>query len=203
MTTNWRGYRVAAWVGQALLTIAVIAALSQGKWQNALGLALFLVASLAFVVMVDRLPTLFDFLFVLAALLNAGGWVLGLFYQPGLYDEIVHAFTNFAVTLALSFLAYSSMLIIFRNHKLLYLLTITSLGIAIGALWEVAEWTAGIVLSTEVIESLNDTIIDLIMDSLGAAIAALTSLWTLQEWMRPSATVGNQASIANSASDRS
>jgi hypothetical protein len=203
MTTNWRGYRVAAWVGQALLTIAVIAALSQGKWQNALGLALFLVASLAFVVMVDRLPTLFDFLFVLAALLNAGGWVLGLFYQPGLYDEIVHAFTNFAVTLALSFLAYSSMLIIFRNHKRLYLLTITSLGIAIGALWEVAEWTAGIVLSTEVIESLNDTIIDLIMDSLGAAIAALTSLWTLQEWMRPSATVGNQASIANSASDRS
>jgi hypothetical protein len=203
MTTNWRGYRVAAWVGQALLTIAVIAALSQGKWQNALGLALFLVASLAFVVMVDRLPTLFDFLFVLAALLNAGGWVLGLFYQPGLYDKIVHAFTNFAVTLALSFLAYSSMLIIFRNHKLLYLLTITSLGIAIGALWEVAEWTAGIVLSTEVIESLNDTIIDLIMDSLGAAIAALTSLWTLQEWMRPSATVGNQASIANSTSDRS
>jgi hypothetical protein len=169
----------------------------------------------------DRLPTLFDFLFVLAALLNAGGWVLGLFYQPGLYDEIVHAFTTFAVTLALSFLTYSSMLTIFRNHKLLYLLTITSCGIAIGALWEVAEWTAGIVLSTEVIESLNDTmwtagivlstevieslndtIIDLIMDSLGAAIAALTSLWTLQEWMRPCATVGNQASIANSPSDR-
>ncbi|HSF75462.1 MAG TPA: hypothetical protein VLA84_16835, partial [Microcoleus sp.] len=83
MTTNWHGYRVAAWVGQALLTIAVIAAVSQGKLQNALGLALFLVASLAFVVMETHLPTLFDFLFVLAALLNAGGWVFGLFYQPG------------------------------------------------------------------------------------------------------------------------
>ncbi|MEG4588996.1 hypothetical protein QUA54_27835 [Microcoleus sp. MOSTC5] len=85
---------------------------------------------------------------------------------------------------------------------MLYLLTITSLGIAIGALWEVAEWTAGIVLSTEVIESLNDTIINLIVDSFGAAIAALTSLWTWQEWMHPSAAVGNQASIANSPSDR-
>lgn len=188
--------------GNLCTKIAVIAALSQGKWQNGLGLALFLAASLAFVVTDDRLPTLFDFLFVLAALLNAGGWVLGLFYQPGLYDEIVHTFTTFAVTLALSFLAYSSMLTIFRNHKLLYLLTITSFGIAIGALWEITEWTAGIVLSTEVIESLNDTIMDLIMDSLGAAIAAITSLWTLQEWMRPSADVGNQASIANSASDR-
>ncbi len=73
---------------------------------------------------------------------------------------------------------------------------------AIGALWEVAEWTAGIVISTEVIESLNDTIIDLIVNCLGAAIGALTGLWTLQEWMRPSGAVGNQTSIANSPSDR-
>ncbi|MEG4166264.1 MULTISPECIES: hypothetical protein [unclassified Microcoleus] len=48
---------------------------------------------------------------------------------------------------------------IFRNHKLLYLLIITSLGIAIGALWEVAKWTAGIVVSTEVIESLNERLL--------------------------------------------
>ena len=85
---------------------------------------------------------------------------------------------------------------------MLYLLTITSLAIALGCLWEVAESTAGIVLSTEVIESLNDTIIDLILDSFRAAIAALTSFWTLQEWMRSSAAVGNQASIANGSSDR-
>ena len=202
MSTNWRGYRVAAWVGQALLTIAVIVAVSQGKWENVLGLGLFLAASVVFVVMEDRLPALFDFLFVLAALLNAGGWAWGLFYQRGPYDEIVHAFTMFAVTLALSFLAYSSMLTIFRDRKLLYLLTITSFGIAIGALWEITEWTAGIVLSTEVIGSLDDTIIDLIMDSLGSAIAAITSLWALQEWTRPGAEVGSQASIANSPSDR-
>ena len=72
------------------------------------------------------------------------------------------------------------------------------MGIAIGALWEVAEWRVGIVLSTAVIESLNDTIIDLIMDSLGAAIAALMGLGTLQEWMGPRAAVGNQVSIATS-----
>jgi hypothetical protein len=76
------------------------------------------------------------------------------------------------------------------------------LGIAIGALWEVAEWRVGILLSTEVIESLNDTIIDLIMDSLGSVIAAITGLETLQEWMRPRAAVGKQASIANPPSDR-
>jgi len=43
-----------------------------------------------FVVKDDKLPTLFDFLFFLVALLNAGGWVWGWFYAPGLYDELVH-----------------------------------------------------------------------------------------------------------------
>ncbi|XZN89863.1 MAG: hypothetical protein ACM65M_19690 [Microcoleus sp.] len=202
MSTNWGGYRVAAWVGQALLTIAVIFAVSHGNWQNVLGLGLFLAASVVFVVMEDRLPALFDFMFVLAALLNAGGWAWGLFYQRGLYDEIVHAFTTFAVTLALSFLAYSSMLTIFRDRKLLYVLTITSFGIAIGALWEITEWTAGLVFSTDVIGSLDDTIIDLIMDSFGSGIAAITSLWALPEWTRPDAEVGSQVSIANSPIDR-
>jgi hypothetical protein len=179
---NWKGYRIIAWIGQALLTIFVIAAAVQGKWSNALGLAFFLVLSFVFVIRDDKLPTLFDFLFVLAALLNATGWVWNLFGMPGPYDEIVHAYTTFAITLALSFLVYGSMLNIFRNHTLLYLVTITSFGIAIGALWEVTEWSAGKILNTQVIESLDDTIIDLVMDSLGAGLAALISLWALREW---------------------
>ncbi|MBD2199532.1 MULTISPECIES: hypothetical protein [Calothrix] len=187
-TINWRGYRLLAWVGQALLAIFVIFASVQGNWVNALALGFFLIASLVFVIRDDKLPTLFDFLFVVAALVNAIGWVWGLFNMPGPYDEIVHAYTTFAITLALSFLVYSSMLNIFRNHRILYLLTITSFGIAIGAVWEVMEWSAGKILSTEVIESLDDTIIDLVMDSLGAGIAALISLFALQEWTNNSAT---------------
>ncbi|BAY24012.1 hypothetical protein NIES2100_38050 [Calothrix sp. NIES-2100] len=59
-------------------------------------------------------------------------------------------------------------------------LAASNFGIAIGAVWEVIEWSAGKILSTEVIGSLDDTIIDLIMDSLGAGLAALISLWALQ-----------------------
>jgi hypothetical protein len=197
LNTNWRGYRIAAWIGQSLLGLAVIAAVVQGNELNAIALAGFLIASLVFVVRDDRLPTLFDFLFVVAALLNAGGWVWQLFYQPGPYDEITHAFTTFAITLALSFLVYRSMLTVFRQHKVLYLLTIASLGIAIGALWEVAEWTAGKVLATEVIGSLDDTIVDLIMDSLGAGLAAVISLWALQDWRHSRREMSNQKASLN------
>lgn len=195
--TNWKGYRIAAWIGQAFLAIAIVLAMSQGKWQNALALALFLGASLIFVVRDDRLPTLFDFLFVVAALLNAGGWVWGLFYPPGPYDEITHAFTIFAFTLAFSFLVYRSMFTVFLQHRWLYLLTIASFGIAIGALWEVAEWSAGKILSTEVIESLDDTITDLVMDSLGAGLASVTSLWTLREWTPPSPSANQQQELSS------
>lgn len=185
LSIDWKGYRFIAWIGQALLGIAVLAAVTQGKWQNALVLALFLVISVASVLKADRLPTLFDLLFVLAALLNAGGWVWGWFYAPGLYDELVHGFTMFTITLALSFLVYGSMLTIFRQHKLLYLLTIACFGIAIGAIWEIVEWSAGKILATEVIGSIDDTVIDLCMDAFGSALAAITSLWTLPKGTEP------------------
>lgn len=88
----------------------------------------------------------------------------------------------FAITLALSFLVYSPMLPIFRQHTLLYLLTIASFGIAIGALWEITEWSAGKILATDVIGSVDNTIIDLIVDTLGSGLAAIISLWILQKW---------------------
>lgn len=175
MSTNWKGYRYAAWVGQFFLTLAVVIEAAGGNWQGALALAGFLVASFAFVVIDLQLPTLFDFLFVVAALLNAGGWVWDLFYLPGPYDEITHAFTTFSITLALSFLVYASMMNVFRNHRILYVLTIASFGIAIGALWEITEW------AISVINSIDDTIMDLIMDSIGAGLASIISLWALSE----------------------
>ncbi|MBD2075002.1 hypothetical protein H6F86_14085 [Phormidium sp. FACHB-592] len=178
---NWQGYRTTAWIGEALLALTVVAALIQGHWSNALALVCFLLAFLAFMLLAKQLPTLFDLFFIVAALLNAGGWVWGWFYLPGIYDEAVHGFTMFAITLALSFLTYGALLTAFHDHKLLYLAAIASFGIAIGALWEIAEWAAGNVLSTPVIGSVDDTVIDLAMDTLGSGLAALISLWALEE----------------------
>lgn len=166
-----------------MLLIAIIAAIVQGEWNNAIALAGFWIAASIFILTDDRLPTLFDFLFVIAALLNAGGWVWRLFYQPGPYDEITHAFTTFAITLALGFLVYQSMFTVFVQHPWLYVLTVASFGISIGAIWEIMEWTAGFIFNTEVIGDLNDTVTDLIMDSIGAGLAAILSLWALRERM--------------------
>lgn len=183
LAINWKGYRFGAWIGQTLLAIATIAAMGQGNWSNAIVLALFLIASIAFMVKDDRLPTLFDLLFAIAAVLNAGGWVWKWFDVIGPYDEIVHGFTTFALTLALSFVVYRPLFSIFSSHRFLYLITIVSFGLAIGGLWEICEWLAGKILSIQVISSLDDTVTDLIMDTIGAVLAALLSLWVLPIWM--------------------
>ena len=179
LDANWRGYRFAAWAGQAVLAAALVVVLMQGRFTGALTLAGFLVAALVFVTREDRLPPVFDFLFVVAALVNAAGWVWNLFERPGPYDEIAHAYTTFAITLALGLLAYGSLFGSFRAHRWLFMLVIASFGIAVGALWEVAEWSADKLLPADVVSGLDDTIVDLIVDSLGALVAGAVAVWAL------------------------
>lgn len=180
--SNWRGYRTAAWIGVALLAVAIVRALMQGQWLVAAPLVGFLLAAVLFIKLEDRLPTLFDLLFVIAALVNAAGWAFRWYNTIGLYDEIAHGFTTFALTLALGYLAYGRMLRSFQEQWLLFVLTIASFGIAIGALWEVAEWAADFVFASQVVESINDIMDDLIMDSIGAVLAGILSLWALHDY---------------------
>lgn len=183
LSTNWKGYRTAAWAGQALLAIAVVTVLIRGQWVAAASLGGFLCAAFLFVKFEDKLhlPTLFGLLFVIAALINAGGWAWDLYNKPGPYDEIAHFYTSFAITLAVGFLLYSELMEGFSSHRVLFVLTIASLGIALGALWEVVEWLADFATPKQVVSGLDDTISDIMLDSAGALLAALLNVWGLNE----------------------
>ena len=182
-STNWHGYRVAAWVGQALLGAAMLWELVQGEWLPAAALAGFLVVSFLFVAFERKLPTLFDLIFVIAALINAGGWAWDLYNQPGPYDELAHFYTIFAITLATGYMLFDELMTTFYKHKVLFIITIASLGIALGALWEVAEWSADFFTPKQIVSGLFDTITDIILDSLGALLAAVLNLYGLHERM--------------------
>jgi hypothetical protein len=180
-STNWKGYRIAAWLGQALLVIAIAVVLIKGQWLPAAALAGFLVISYLFVAFERKLPTLFDLIFVIAALINAGGWAWDLYNKPGLYDEIAHFYTIFAITLAVGFMLYSELMESFYSHRVLFVITIASVGIALGALWEVTEWLADFAIPKQIVSGLFDTITDIILDSAGAIVAAFLNLWGLHE----------------------
>ena len=117
-------------------------------------------------------------------MINAGGWAWNLYNQPGPYDEIAHFYTIFAITLAAGFMLYDELMENFYNHRVLFVITIASLGIALGALWEVAEWLSDFATPKQIVSGLFDTITDIILDSGGALLAALLNLWGLHERAR-------------------
>lgn len=181
MGTNWDGYRKIAWGGVALIAVGVLVVAVRGDWWAAASLAGFLAISYGFVAWERKLPELFDLVFVITALINAGGWAWDLYNKPGPYDEIAHFFTIFAITLSAGYLLYDELMESFFEHRILLVVAIASLGIALGALWEVAEWLADFVLPQQIVSGLTDTITDIMLDSAGAVLAALLNLWGLHE----------------------
>lgn len=171
MSVNSRALRIGGWAGIALLAAALVVVLLRADWSGVALLTAFLVASIAFVGFEDRLPPFFDLFFVSAAIVNAGGWVWDLYTRVCGYDEFAHFFTTFAVALSFGYLAFDAMQLHFREHRWHYALAITSFGVTLGAWWEVVEW----VILTE----LTDPVGDIVLDTLGAFLAAGLAVWSL------------------------
>lgn len=166
-----KGYTIAGWVGVALMLAAVVALGIMGKWLGLLLSLVFLVASAAFMIFRRQVPSLFDLLFVIAALANGAGWIWELYSQVFGYDEVVHAYTSFAISLWLGFLVFYSMREEFRGRSLVFGLAIATMGLAAGAVWEMIEYT---------LIQLKDPVEDLMVDGLGAVLAGLFAIWVLK-----------------------
>jgi hypothetical protein len=115
-------------------------------------------------------------LLVVAALVNAAGYLWDLYDRLGWFDEAVHAYTTFALTLPLALLLYDVVLTGAQTQKILFILTVASLGVAIGVLWEIVEWAYDQMVPENAILGKLDTIIDLIMDILGGVAAGIVSV---------------------------
>lgn len=177
--SDWRGFMVAAWVCVLALAVATAVALVQLNWSGSAILALALVATLA-VTLWGRhaVDPLFVLLFNLALAANAMGYAWQLFTTVPPYDELVHGFTIFTITLTFGIPIFRSLAPGFEQHRILFVVAVTSFGIAVGALWEVAEYLLDLA-GVSIFNTYPDTILDLVMDSTGALLAALVSLWVL------------------------
>lgn len=160
------GLRYAAYALTAASLVAAVWLALLGKWYEAAIMAGFVVAAVVFGRSRDRLPSVFTFLFTLAAAINAAGYVLELWDSPVWFDEAVHVFTPFAVVAAIGWLMVKRGDTAADVRPWRYIGKILLIGFSIGVLWEGFEWAIGIV------GSLRDSVIDLVMDMIGAALAA-------------------------------
>ena len=164
-------YRPVLFILRIALFVLLAALLVMGDITAALIVAVFLALSFAHLLRSERRPALFDVVFALAALAalaGALGYAFDLFGEIVPYDELTHAFTTFAVSLAFYFLFYGGA--VPERRAVAPGSSLFTLGVTIGAYWEIFEWFfVGKY-------TMADTISDLLVDSTGALTAALVAL---------------------------
>ena len=107
---------------------------------------------------------------------NAAGYLYDLYGQFWWFDRILHACTIFAITLWLALFVFGRTLKGENRYRILNLFLIASVGVALGTLWEVAEWAFDQVAPGDVIKGKYDTLVDILMDTAGALLAGTMAL---------------------------
>jgi uncharacterized membrane protein YjdF len=136
-----------------------------------------------------NLPRLYDLGFTVAMILTGWGEALGLYDAWKPYDNVVH----FIVPMLGAQVAYIALARIevlpdmredFTVHRYAGIFTVTmALGVAVGGIWEIVEWASDNVFGSELQVSNDDTVGDLISDTLGAATGGLLLVaWTKYGW---------------------
>jgi hypothetical protein len=135
------------------------------------------------------LPRLYDLGFTVAMILTGWGEALGLYDAWKSYDNVVH----FIVPTLTSQVAYICLArievlpdmrqdFVPRHYTGIWVVTF-ALGVAIGGLWEILEWSSDELFGSNLSMSNDDTVGDLIADSLGAATGGILLVaWTKYGW---------------------
>jgi len=138
---------------------------------------------------VVQLPRLHDLSFALAMVLTGFGEAFGLYDSIRWYDNMVH----FLVPLLGAPVAYIGLARLdvvpdpkdethLRHYAGIFVITL-AVGLAIGAVWEVAEWSSDRWLGSDLSMNNDDTVIDLVADGSGSVCgAALLVAWARHGW---------------------
>ena len=159
----------------------IVWGLTGHPWTQVLGASLVLVFARA-----ASLPRFYDFSLIVVMTLVGWGEALGIYDSWRYYDNVVHT----TVPLLLTGVVYVGLMrlcilpelreLTQSRQRIGFFLTVLMMGMAIGAGWEIVEYTLDSTTGSHLILSTTDTATDLIWDTIGAAGAAtILVLWSL------------------------
>ena len=133
-----------------------------------------------------NLPRFYDAGLIVAMVLLGWGEVLGIYDSWRYYDNVVHTtvpllLTGLLCVLLMRLDVLPELQDLTQLHQRIgFFLTALFFGMAIGAGWEIVEWTLDSTTGSNLVISTTDTATDLIWDTIGAAVSALILvLWSL------------------------
>ena len=149
-------------------------------------------ASLGAITLLARLvnlPRVYDLCLTAAMALQGFGEAFGLYDEFVRFDDVVHV-TLPLLTAPVVYIGLARLEVVpdprdethMPHYAGIFVVT-TSLGIAIGALWEIAEWTSDAWFGTNLSLGNDDTVGDLVRDTFGSLLgAALLVAWARFGW---------------------
>jgi hypothetical protein len=170
------------------LAVGAVASAVAGEGSGAVYLAVSAAGALGARLL--DLPRLIDLAFVLALTVTGFGEALGFYDRWPWFDRAVHVVVPMLFApVAYIGLARADMVLDPRDQSpdvrrgpALFLLTF-AFGVALGALWEIVEWSCDAIGLSNLSENNDDTVGDLIADTTGSAVGAgLLLLWTYAGW---------------------
>ncbi|MDP8967741.1 MAG: hypothetical protein M3N04_04005 [Actinomycetota bacterium] len=154
-----------------------------GAFNLALAFAVLVAARLA------NLPRLYDLAVIVALAFTQGGEALNLYDAIAWYDRVVHVVVPMLASQVI-YLCLARVEVMpdptqetLPRHEAGMFVAVFALGLAVGALWEIFEWTSDGLFGTQLSEGNTDTVGDLIADACGSlAGGALMVLWAERGW---------------------
>lgn len=171
-----------AWLGVALSAMGLAALVLLGRWPE-LGIAIcFFLPLLALMLCPHGLPSLLMAGIAGCFLVSGAGWALdwyGLFWW---FDVLIHGLNPVAMVAGSMFMLWKADLVASaRPGRFVWLASLYGLALGIG--WELIE-------VTYLPLTWPDTILDLVMDTAGAALGGWLGLWLIER--RGGAPVGRR-----------
>lgn len=180
--------RWAPWILRFVVLVAGVLAFMFGGEGWIVLLAAFV---LSFAGRWANLPPAWDLAWVTLLAMNATGNAFGFYRDIALYDRFTHAIGTalIAPVLYMALVRHEALPAPERavgKARVLAVFTITfALGELVAVVWELFEWGMDSVASTNLSKGYTDTLLDLSMDTIGAAVGGV-ALLAWGRWRAPS-----------------
>lgn len=167
-----RVWLVLSWAGVAAFAVALGTLLIEARWYELRIAACFFLPLVAFLLMPHRLPNLLMALATAAFLVSAGGWAFDWYGRFWWFDVALHTVNPLLIMTGVMFMLWKADLLAHAPRKGWFIVWSTGIGLVLGVGWELFEFTY-------LPLTWPDTILDVVMNTAGAALGGWFAIWLI------------------------